>query len=145
MRGPRPCRAPRRRDAAIIALLEATGIRLSELAGIRCDPGEPQRGDVDLWRREITVHDKGGKSRTVKISHEAARSLDRYIRVRARHAQAHRPQLWLGVGNRGPMTASGIYQAVIRRGRSAASRCSRTGSGTTSATPGWTAAGRKAT
>ena len=30
-----------RRDAAIIAVLTATGIRLSELAGIRCHPGDP--------------------------------------------------------------------------------------------------------
>jgi integrase len=108
---------PERRDAAIIAVLEATGIRLSELAGIQSDPGDPGRGDVDLWHREITVHGKGGKTRVVKISHDAARSLDRYLRVRARHAQAYRPQLWLGQSNRGPMTASGIYQVIVRRGR----------------------------
>ena len=36
---------------------------------------------------------------------------------RSRHAQAHRPQLWLGVNNRGPMTANGIYQMIARRGR----------------------------
>jgi integrase len=106
-----------RRDAAVIAVLEATGIRLSELAGIRYDPDDPQRGDVDLWRREITVRGKGRKTRTVKISRGAACSLDRYIRVRARHAQAYRPQLWLGAGNRGPMTASGLYQVIARRGR----------------------------
>jgi site-specific recombinase XerD len=106
-----------RRDAAMIAVLRATGIRLSELAGIRYDPGDPRRSDLDLWHREITVHGKGRKTRTVKISCDAARALDRYIRARARHAQAHRPQLWLGTSNRGPMTASGIYQAIARRGR----------------------------
>jgi hypothetical protein len=51
------------------------------------------------------------------IGHDAARALDRYIRARSRHAQAWRPQLWLGVSNRGPMTASGIYQMISRRGR----------------------------
>ena len=106
-----------RRDAAVIAVFPATGIRLSELAGIRYDPDDPRRSDVDLWHREITVHGKGGKTRVVKIGYEAARSLDRYIRVRARHAQAYRPQLWLGVYNRGPLTASGIYQVIARRGR----------------------------
>jgi site-specific recombinase XerD len=106
-----------RRDAAMIAVFRATGIRLSELAGIRYHAGDPQRSSVDLWHREITIHGKGGKTRTVKISHDAARALDRYIRVRARHAQAHRPQLWLGICNRGPMTASGIYQVIARRGR----------------------------
>ena len=106
-----------RRDAAVIAVFAATGIRLSELAGIRYAPDDPRRSDMDLWHREITVRGKGGKTRTVKISYDAARSLDRYLRVRARHAQAYRPQLWLGTGNRGPMTASGIYQVIARRGR----------------------------
>jgi len=84
-----------RRDAAIIAVLTATGIRAGELAGICYDP-DPRRSDVDLWRREITVRGKGGRARVVRIGHEAARALDRYIRVRSRHAQAWRPQLWLG-------------------------------------------------
>jgi integrase len=106
-----------RRDTALIAVFNATGIRLSELAGIRYDAGDPWRSDVDLWHREITVRGKGRKTRVVKISFDAARSLDRYLRVRARHAQAYRPQLWLGVNNRGPMTASGIYQVTVRRGR----------------------------
>ena len=60
-----------RRDTAIIAVFTATGIRLSELAGLRCS-------DIDLWQREITVRGKGGKDRIVKIGHQAARSLDRY-------------------------------------------------------------------
>ena len=106
-----------RRDAAMIAVFAATGVRLAELAGIRYEPGDPRRSDVDLWHREITVHGKGRTTRTVKISYDAARALDRYIRARARHAQACRPQLWLGVNNRGPMTASGIYQVIARRGR----------------------------
>jgi integrase len=88
----------------------ATGIRLSELAGLR-------DSDVDLWQREITVRGKGSKDRIVKIGHQAARSLDRYQRARSRHAQAWRAQLWLGAGNREPLTAAGIYQMIARRGR----------------------------
>jgi site-specific recombinase XerD len=56
-----------RRDAAIIAVLTATGIRLSELAGIRCHPGDPARSDLDLQGREIRIRGKGGTARTVKI------------------------------------------------------------------------------
>ena len=106
-----------RRDAAIIAVFTATGIRLSELAGICCHPGDPARSDLDLQARQIRIRGKGGTARTVKISHQAARSLDRYLRARARHPQAWRSQLWLGVKNRGPLTATGIYQIVTRRGR----------------------------
>jgi integrase/recombinase XerD len=106
-----------RRDAAIIAVLKATGIRLSELTGIRYDPAHPQRNDLDLWHREVTVTGKGRRTRIVKITHDAARTLDRYLRARARHPQARRPQLWLGTGGRGPMTSSGLYQVIARRGR----------------------------
>jgi integrase len=38
-----------RRDAAVIAVLRATGMRLSELAGIRYNPDDPRRSDLDLW------------------------------------------------------------------------------------------------
>ena len=71
-----------RRDSAIIAVFKATGIRLSELADLRYDPGDPRRSDIDLWQREITVRGKGGKPRIVRIGHQAARSLDRYLRPR---------------------------------------------------------------
>jgi site-specific recombinase XerD len=68
------------------------------------------RGAVtwDLWNREITVRGKGGQARIIRIGYDATRSLDRYLRIRARHAQAWRPQLWLRVNNRGPLTANGI-------------------------------------
>jgi site-specific recombinase XerD len=100
-----------RRDTAIIAVLKATGIRLAELAGLRYNPGDPRRSDIDSWQREITVRGKGGKDRIVRIGHQAARSLDRYLRARARHAQAWRPQLWPGAGSREPPTAAGASRA----------------------------------
>ena len=106
-----------RRDAAIIAVLLATGVRASELAGIRYLPGDPYRSDVDLAAREVRVRGKGGRPRTVRLTHEAARRLDRYLRARSRHGLAWRPELWLGTGARGPLDRSGIYQVVVRRGR----------------------------
>ncbi len=126
-----------RRDYAIISVFRATGIRVSELAGIRHDPGDPGRSDLDLWQREIRIRGKDGKARIVRIGHEAARRSGRYIRVRTRHGQAYRPELWLGVNNRGPMTAGGIYQMVARRGRQCGARFTRIGSVTISATRGW--------
>jgi hypothetical protein len=58
----------------------------------------PRHSDIDLQQREITVRGKGGKDRIVRIGHHTARSLNRYLRARARHPQAWRPQLWLGAG-----------------------------------------------
>ena len=122
-----------RRDTAIIAVFTATGIRLSELAGLRCS-------DVDLWQPEITIGGKGGKDRIVKIGHQAARSLDRYLRARSRHPQTWRPQLWLGVNNREPLTAAGSYQMTVRRGRQAGVHLYPHRFRHHSAIPGWTAA-----
>ena len=70
-----------RRDTAIIAVLKATGIRLAELAGLRYDSSDPRCSDIDLCQREITVRGKGGKDRIVRIGHQTARSLDRYLRA----------------------------------------------------------------
>ena len=106
-----------RRDAAVIAVFLATGIRVSELSAIRYRPDDRHGSDVDLEEaREIRVRGKGGRERTVRIGHEAARRLDRYLRVRSKHELAYRPELWLGVNNRGPLDRSGICQLVVRRG-----------------------------
>ena len=99
-----------RRDAAILHLLRATGIRLAELAGL-------DRDHVDLAERTATVIGKGAKTRTVRMDHAAARAIDRYLRIRARHPAAHLSALWLGVRRRERMTPSGIYQMISGRGR----------------------------
>jgi site-specific recombinase XerD len=90
-----------RRDAAIIAVFTATGIRLSELAGLRYS-------DVDLWQREVTVRGKAGKDRIVKIGHQAARSLDRYTRARSRSPRPGGPSCGSApaTGSRSPPPAS---------------------------------------
>ena len=136
-------RGPRHRDHRGA---RATGIRLAELAelaALRYHPGDPRRSDIDLWRVEITSG-KGGKDRIVRIGHQAARSLSRTPRqLPARPGVT--PQLWLGVHNREPLTSAGLYQMIARRGRQCGVDAFRTGSGTTSATPGWTAAALKAT
>jgi site-specific recombinase XerD len=106
-----------RRDYAIIELFKATGIRLSEMAGILYDPDRPDRSDLDLDNRELRIHGKGRKERVVKFNYDAARAMDRYFRLRGRHARAASPKLWLGVNNRQPMTPNGIYQMIARRGR----------------------------
>jgi site-specific recombinase XerD len=61
-----------RRDAAMIEVLLAAGIRRSELAGIRHDPGDPARSDLRLLDREIRVRGKAGRERIVRIGFEAA-------------------------------------------------------------------------
>lgn len=61
-----------RRNVAILELLYATGIRVSELCGL-------DLGDVDEARRAIRVFGKGRKERTVPMGAPAATALDRWI------------------------------------------------------------------
>jgi NACHT domain len=60
----------------MIAVFRATGMRLSELAGIRYDPGDPRRSDLDLQLREITVHGKGRKLRITATGGVREQDLD---------------------------------------------------------------------
>lgn len=60
------------RDAAVAELLYATGVRVSELAGLDC-------ADVDFSRRMLTVLGKGDKERRVPFGAPAAQALTRWI------------------------------------------------------------------
>jgi len=68
-----------------LRLLIDTGIRRSEVVGLRLD-------DVRLYEREAVVTGKGSR---VRFGAKTAKSLDRYLRLRARHRNAHLPELCL--------------------------------------------------
>lgn len=61
------------RDRAVLELLYAAGLRVSELCGLR-------PSDVDLRRRAVTVLGKGAKERQVPIGEPAADAVARYER-----------------------------------------------------------------
>ena len=65
----------KRRDAAILELLYATGIRRAELVGIDV-------ADIDFDQRTIRVVGKGNKERFVIFNSFAHEALDRYLAVR---------------------------------------------------------------
>jgi site-specific recombinase XerD len=60
---------------------------------------------------------KGRRERALPYGHKTALALDRYLRVRERHKDAHLPWLWLGL--RGRLTAWGLVRMLERRGREA--------------------------
>jgi site-specific recombinase XerD len=99
-----------RRDAAIIRLFLDTGARRAEVAGLRLE-------DVDFDHDVVIVLGKGRRPRACPFGRRTAQALDRYIRARSRHPEAHEPWLWLGT--RGRLTETGIQQVVRRRGRQA--------------------------
>lgn len=96
-----------RRDAAMVTMFLDTGVRLSELTGLKL-------ADVDLETRTITVLGKGGRYRSVGLGVKASQATDRYLRARRSHPHHELSNVWLGL--RGPMTPSGVRQTVEKRG-----------------------------
>jgi len=92
------------RDAVVLELLYATGIRVSELCGLDLD-------DVDQHRRVIRVLGKGNKQRSVPYGVPAQHALDRWL-------TSGRPQ-WAGV-------ASGTALLLGARGGRLDPRAART-------------------
>jgi site-specific recombinase XerD len=99
-----------RRDMAMIALFIDTGCRRGEIAGLLVR-------DLDMDLNVAHVTGKGRRERAAPFGRKTALLLDRYLRVRAKHRLADRPELWLGHG--GAMTGDGIYQVVHDRARQA--------------------------
>jgi integrase/recombinase XerC len=65
-----------RRDRAILELFYASGLRLSELAGLDVD-------DLNMSQRMVRVLGKGGKERLIPFNTSAAKALREYVKDRA--------------------------------------------------------------
>lgn len=63
------------RDRTILELLFSTGLRVSELVSLN-------RDQIDLKTREFGIIGKGGRTRVVFISQDAAEFVDRYLKSR---------------------------------------------------------------
>jgi integrase len=106
-----------RRDTALLRAFIDTGARLEEIANLRWSPGDPEHNDVDLDEGTLYIFGKGRRPRTVGIGRKTVKALDRYLRKRSAHPDAHLPWLWLS--RKGRLTASGIRQMTTRRAREA--------------------------
>ena len=104
------------RDVAVLELLYATGIRVSELCGLTPD-------SFDHGRRTVRVVGKGDKERTVPVGVPALRAVTRWLEVGrpvlARPSSG--PALFLGVrgGRLDPRTARRITRERLRDGGAA--------------------------
>jgi integrase/recombinase XerC len=102
-----------RRDAAILELLYATGMRISELSGLTLP-------DIDLARRRLRVLGKGRKERDLIFGRPAAAALGAYL-AGARPFLASRAPAPRAAGDAaflnaagGPLTARGARLVVAR-------------------------------
>jgi integrase/recombinase XerC len=96
----------RLRDAAVLEVLYASGIRVSELCGLDVD-------DVDLSRRVVRVLGKGARERTVPFGVPARRAIEVWLR-RGRPALAtpsSGPALLLGARG-GRLNPTTVRQVV---------------------------------
>ncbi len=121
-----------RRDTAVLRLLLDTGMRRGELAGLKVE-------DVDFEHNVATVLGKGRRPRACQFGRKTALALDRYLRVRAAHRDAARPELWLG--HAGAMTPNGLYQLVRDRAAAAGLGAVHPHQFRHTAAHGWLAAG----
>jgi integrase/recombinase XerD len=102
------------RDRALIELLYATGLRVSELLDLRVN-------DVNLEAGHLTCTGKGQKQRLVPIGDEAVRWVERYLRdARGRLiGRASSPRLFVNARGGTALTRSGFWRILKAYGRSA--------------------------
>jgi site-specific recombinase XerD len=108
------------------------------VAGLGCRPGRAGRlrvDDLDFEHDVARVIGKGRRERALPFGRKTAVALDRYLRIRSRHAHAASPWLWLGQKDRSPLRA---WHRCSDAGaaRRASRACTRTSCATRSPTPG---------
>jgi integrase/recombinase XerD len=99
------------RDKALIQVLYATGMRVSELVGLK-------PGDLNLDDGYLTCTGKGDKQRIVPIGHEAAEWTRRYMRDGRPQLLHRRSSPWLFVNARdgGPLSRVGFWKVLKEYG-----------------------------
>ncbi|HEY3397252.1 MAG TPA: site-specific tyrosine recombinase XerD [Armatimonadota bacterium] len=97
-----------RRDAAMITLMYATGLRVSELVGL-------QISSLDFRQGQVRVRGKGGKTRLVPVAEPALELVRRYLKTDRNESPgaALSPALFL-TDRGGPMTRQNFF-ALLKR------------------------------
>jgi integrase/recombinase XerD len=102
------------RDRALIEVLYATGLRVSELVGLRAP-------DLNLQAGYLTCTGKGSKERIVPLGDEAARWVTRYVTDGRPLLLKKRASPWLFVNARGggKLTRVGFWKVLKKYGQQA--------------------------
>lgn len=95
------------RDAAMIQLMYASGLRVTELVTLRM-------GDLDMKRGVVTPLGKGGKGRLVPVGEVALRHLQTYLDA-VRPLMARPSVHWLFVSRRGGRLGRQSFWKLLRK------------------------------
>ena len=93
------------RDRALIELMYAAGLRVSELISLK-------QADVDVQSGLVVCHGKGSKERRVPIGKSAIHWLQQYSAVRAGYGKPTSPHLFLNRGK--PITRQFAWSMIKR-------------------------------
>ncbi len=118
LEAPRGAAPLARRDRALLEILYATGIRVSEACGLDLGDLHPPRDGADL--PHLKVKGKGGKERFIPLHGKAAAALAAWLREgRPRLVRAGSPPaIFLSRGGR-RLRRDGVYRRVREWGRKA--------------------------
>jgi integrase/recombinase XerD len=101
------------RDRAMLDLLYATGLRVSELIKIRM-------GDLDYLEGTLRVTGKGNKQRLVPVGKHALKSIESYLAVQRPQLLKNRISPYLFITARGTaMTRQGFWKLLRGHGKTA--------------------------
>jgi integrase/recombinase XerD len=98
------------RDRAILETMYASGLRVSELVGLK-------QSDVDLLAGLIVCHGKGSKERRVPLGKSAIHWLQQYSAVKAGYGKQTSPYVFLHRGR--PFTRQLAWSMIKRRAEEA--------------------------
>ena len=93
------------RDRAMIELMYATGLRVSELASLKTV-------DVDIYMGLVACHGKRSKERQVPVGKSAIHWLQQYMAIRASYGNAN--SLYLFVQGGRPLTRQMVWTVIKR-------------------------------
>jgi integrase/recombinase XerD len=100
------------RDRAMLELLYATGLRVSELVSLKM-------ADVELEAGSLSCFGKGSKQRRIPIGRSSIRFLKNYFATRQRMLEGNRSDLLFVERNGNPITRQKFWKIITRYGESA--------------------------
>jgi integrase/recombinase XerD len=102
------------RDRALVELLYATGLRVSELVAL-------EAADVNLAAGYLTCMGKGSKERLVPIGDAAVTWVQRYVKEGRPHLLRGRPsrRLFVNARDGAGLSRSGFWRILVAYGRAA--------------------------